>query len=61
MLFLVHPSVGWGERGRQSGRKCVMEVDICAQSASEEKDTEADTFHQSPPKAAYVQEAELLS
>lgn len=39
----------------------LWKVDICAQSASEEKNTEADTFHQSPPKAAYVQKAELLS
>ena len=39
----------------------LWKVDTCAQSASEEKDTEADTFHQSPPKAAYVQKAELLS
>lgn len=29
--------------------------------ANEEKDTEADIFHQGPPKAVYVQKAEFLS
>ena len=39
----------------------LWKVDVCAQLASEEKDTQADTFHQSPPKAVYVQKAEFLS